>query len=340
MSATRDAWLLHVLEAVPVAMIAFDSSGRVLGVNTAGEALFAAVEHDSTGKDTSRLGSLLPVEVREATQKLLSGESDGERGEVYIGEKRVGYTAAWARRHDEEPVLLLSAQALPSEIDTTTDFLSLASHELKTPLTAIKGGTQLLQRRLARAESAFAERDTRLLEMVSGQVDKLTGMVESLLEASRLSSGRVQLFTASHPVEEVLAEAVARFEQGGRPNPVHLETPPNPTRAVFDRRRLLQVMDALLDNAARYSPPDEPVTIRLLTGNGEVRVAVVDRGGGIPPQEQTRVFERFYRGSDMEGGLGLGLYIASELVLLHGGRMWLESEPGKGSTFLFSLPHE
>jgi signal transduction histidine kinase len=339
MNAAEPAWLPPVLEAVPVAMIAFDSSGHVIGINEIAEELFIARGPEIAGKDASQPGGNLPARLRESVQKLLSGASEVERGEVQVEGKRLGYTVGWARGPEGERAALLSAQLLPSVDAAGADFLSMASHELKTPLTAIKGGAQLLQRRVARGgESKLAERDERLLGLVTEQVDKLADMVEGLLEASRLYSGRVQISKSSQQLDEVLADAVAIFQHRGPPNPVRLEVAAGQMRVECDRRRVQQALVALLENAAAFSPPEAPITLTLLPGEDEVCVSVADQGPGIPTEEQPHVFERFYKGSNTKGGLGLGLYVAAELIRLHGGHVGLESEPGQGSTFYFTLP--
>jgi signal transduction histidine kinase len=189
MNATKPAWLPLVLETVPVAMVAFDGTGRMAGMNTLAGRLFETGRADPRGTGMEGPAAPLPAGLRESVERVLSGASDTERGELQVNDERVGYTTGWAAG-GAEPVVLVTAQAL-AHADGSTDFLSLASHELKTPLTAIKGGTQLLQRRIARSEErAVSERDMELLAVVAEQVDRLAGMVDGLLEASRLASGR------------------------------------------------------------------------------------------------------------------------------------------------------
>lgn len=335
MNATKPAWLPLVLETVPVAMIAFDGTGRVAGVNALAERLFATSEADLRGMDMERAAAVLPAALGASVDRVLSGTSDMVHGEVRVGDERVGYTVGWAA--GVEPMVLVNVQIL-TRADDSADFLSLASHELKTPLTAIKGGTQLLQRRIARGgERAVSERDVEMLAVVAEQVDRLTRIVDSLLEASRLVSGRIQLVTGRHSLPEVLRDAVETQRRAAE-NPIALDLDAEPVVATFDRQRLLQVLHELLRNAAGHSRPDQPITVALRVEGGATCVSVSDEGPGVPPADRSHVFERFYRGANSEAGLGLGLYIASELVRLHRGRLWLDPAPGPGATFWLALP--
>lgn len=334
MTVTKPAWLPPVLESMPVAIVAFDASGRVVGVSPLVEEIFAL---GAQGAGLSHLDGMLPPPVAESVRKVLSGDSEVEQGELRFHDKRFAYTAAWARGHRDAPAVLLSVQPLPT-VDAGADFLSIASHELKTPLTAIKGGTQLLQRRVVRSEGVLSERDLKLLDLVADQVDRLAEMVDALLETSRLSAGRVELVADAQSLEELIGEAVEAFKRRGVPNPVSLELAPLVPAVRGDRRRVLQVLDVLLRNAAVYSAPEQPIRVTLRREGASPSVAVEDSGEGVSPEDRPHVFERFYRGANARDGLGLGLYIAAELVRLHGGRIWLESEPGQGSTFAFTLP--
>ncbi len=207
------------------------------------------------------------------------------------------------------------------------DFIGMASHELKTPITGMKLQTQSLQRQFARpGETASAERLARM----DGQIDKLSRLVQELLDVSRIHAGKLAIRPAPFDLQGLLEETVEALRptapehrlvvRGGGPVPV-----------VADRDRIEQVLLNLLTNAVKYSP-----------GDGGVVVAVRDDGLGIDEAHQARIFERFYQASDAADvpgpGLGMGLYIASEIVKLHRGRIWVESARGRGSTFRFFLP--
>ena len=215
---------------------------------------------------------------------------------------------------------------------TREELLATAAHELKTPLSVIKAHAQLLLRR-AEPEPG--------LQVIVRQVDRLTRLVQQILDASRLRLDNVELRWERVDLAE--AAAVVVTELGPRPggHPVTFEGRGGAwVRA--DRDRITRVITALVDNALRFSPTDSAVEVRVGVRGGETIFSVLDHGVGIPPERQDRVFERFYRAHastpDDRGGLGVGLDACREIVARHGGRMWFQSEPGTGSTFLFALP--
>ncbi|MGB8932758.1 MAG: ATP-binding protein [Anaeromyxobacteraceae bacterium] len=215
---------------------------------------------------------------------------------------------------------------------TREELLATAAHELKTPLSVIKAHAQLLLRR-AEPEPG--------LQVIVRQVDRLTRLVQQILDASRLRLDNVELRWERLDLAE--AAAVVVTDMGPRPggHPVTFEGLGGAwVRA--DRDRITRVVTALVDNALRFSPTDSPVEVRVGVHGAETIFSVLDHGVGIPPERQERVFERYYRAHagtpDDRGGLGVGLDTCREIVARHGGRMWFQSEPGTGSTFLFALP--
>jgi PAS domain S-box-containing protein len=215
---------------------------------------------------------------------------------------------------------------------TREELLATAAHELKTPLSVIKAHAQLLLRR-ADPEPG--------LQVIVRQVDRLTRLVQQILDSSRLRMDNIELHWERIDLAEVGAVVVS--DMGPRPggHPVTFEGRGGAwVRA--DRDRLTRVITALVDNALRFSPADTPVEVRVGVRGGEAIFSVLDHGVGIPPERQERVFERYYRAHagtpEDRGGLGVGLDTCREIVARHGGRMWFESEPGTGSTFLFALP--
>jgi PAS domain S-box-containing protein len=215
---------------------------------------------------------------------------------------------------------------------TREELLATAAHELKTPLSVIKAHAQLLQRR-SEPEPG--------LQVIVRQVDRLTRLVQQILDASRLRLDNVELRWERLDLTELAGVVVA--DMGSRPggHAVGFEGRGGAwVRA--DRDRLTRVITALVDNALRFSPPDGPVEVRVGLRGHEAIFSVLDHGVGIPPERQDRVFERYYRSHsgtpDDRSGLGVGLDTCREIVVRHGGRMWFQSEPGTGSTFLFALP--
>ena len=324
MTTTTPPWLAHVLEVTPGALIALDSDGRTVGYNQSAHQLFART--DDTTADI-----VLPPALYDGVRRVLSGDTTRAQGEVAVAGQRVGYTVRPAGSQPfGEMIVFVSAQ----RVESGGDFLAIAAHELKTPLTAIKGGTQLLQRRVTRGESPMSDRDVELLYLVAGQVVKLTGMVENLLEASRLVRGGMELRLELQDLSSLLKRIVQEFTT---PPGATFAAPDRAVHARFDPQRVTQIMRALLQNAAD-AKSIEPIGISVRATRSTAQITVADTGRGIVPEDEPHVFKRFYRGAGASTHLGLGLYIASELVRLQDGQMWLSTTPGKGTTVTFTLP--
>lgn len=240
--------------------------------------------------------------------------------------------AAYQREHS-------AVQAL-RDLDTLKDdFLSTVSHELRTPLTVVQGFATTLR---SRWEDLPDDRRRDLVTRIEGQAASLHERIGDLLDFSRLQSGGLTLQPESMDLGRVASETVSRLEPTLGPRAVEIEIPAE-TSVWADPVALAQVLENLLVNAARYSPPETTVTVRgIEDGEGTTEVAVVDRGIGIPPDELDRIFERFYRGPGEEvrrvRGTGVGLAIVKEFVEAQGGTVRVESAPDEGSTFTVRLP--
>lgn len=215
---------------------------------------------------------------------------------------------------------------------TREELLATAAHELKTPLSVIKAHAQLLLRR-SEPEPG--------LQVIVRQVDRLTRLVQQILDASRLRLDNAELRWEQLDLAELAGGVVTEMGPNPGGHPVAFEGRGGAwVRA--DRDRLTRVIIALVDNALRFSPPETPVEVRVGVRGTEAIFSVLDHGVGIPPERQDRVFERYYRAHsstpDDRGGLGVGLDACREIVARHDGRMWFQSEPGTGSTFLFAIP--
>jgi two-component system, chemotaxis family, CheB/CheR fusion protein len=238
------------------------------------------------------------------------------------------------------------------------EFFSLASHELRTPLTSIKGNAQLLQLYMKRHPGAAGpstsnekapqredEQHTRLLDGIIFQVNQLSRLIDEMMDMVRIHSAVLELkISESVDFVEVIRRVVEQQALTTK-RTITLETSEESIIGATDEGRLEQVVTNLVSNAVKYSPPDKPVTVRIeRPQEHEMLVSVRDQGYGISEEEQAHIFDRFYRVHSIESasieGLGLGLYIAHEIVVQLGGRMWLESHQGRGSTFYFALPIE
>jgi PAS domain S-box-containing protein len=217
------------------------------------------------------------------------------------------------------------------------EFISIVSHELKTPVTSIKAYSQLLQRSLAGEENL---QNRSFLERLDTQVNRLQTLIMDLLEVTRLESGKTILIKSRFEMHMVLAELIADLQVV---TPTHklIITENNPTVVEADKNRIIQVITNLVTNAVKYSPGQDKVHIALLNRGDDMVCSVKDFGIGIPEDQKTLVFDRFHQAanhSEKSGlSLGLGLYIAHEIVEREGGKIWFESTVGEGTTFYFSL---
>jgi PAS domain S-box-containing protein len=222
--------------------------------------------------------------------------------------------------------------------EVRNDFVATISHELRTPMAAVYGAAKTL---LHREIELTTEQGRQLLDVIATQADRLTLITEEILLTNKLDRGELRI--EHSPVDIVGLVRATVDAMGARlpePPTVAVDVPAAIGTASGDADRIQQVLVNLLDNAIKYGGP--PVTVRVENANGSVRVSVADSGPGIPPSEQQRIFEKFYRSdphhTHAPGGTGLGLFISRELVRRMNGRLDVSSEPGVGSTFVFELP--
>ncbi len=223
------------------------------------------------------------------------------------------------------------------------EFLSIASHELKTPMTTIQGYVQVLRRR---ASQEYVDRTAliRVVDVINDQTKRMNRLVDELLDVSRIEAGRLEVRHEVVDLEELLTQVVEQQQMTSERITIRLRVAEDAAhlRVMGDEARLQQVVLNLLSNALKYSPDKGSVTVALQHEADAAVVSVADTGVGISEQEQRHLFERFFRTKGARqsavDGLGLGLYIASNIVKEHGGRIWVQSQPGQGSAFFFSIP--
>jgi PAS domain S-box-containing protein len=216
--------------------------------------------------------------------------------------------------------------------------ISVASHELRSPLTAIKGYVDNLFEGVA---GEMPEKVFYYLTRIAYNTDRVIRLVNLLLDISRIEAGHMQLELNAVSVSELITDVVKDFECIARRKEINIRASPVmdvPVRA--DRHRVEQVLHNLLDNALKFTPPRGQVVVQShLTGNEQVTITVADTGCGIPLGHEEKVFLKFHRApSPVQEGAGLGLAVSKSLVELHGGHIWVEREPGGGSKFSFTLP--
>jgi PAS domain S-box-containing protein len=328
--------LTHVGEGV----FLLDRAGRIQLWNPASAAMTGISAEAAIGKPASEA---IPG-WREVSERITVGPTrdairtstlplETDRGERWIsisGVEFFGGTVYAFRDITEEHKL----------DELKAEFIATASHELRTPLAAVYGAAQTLRRHDFALDEAGRE---RFISLIVDESDRLATIVNQILLANQLDVGRLDLemepFDAADMVERV-AESARIHAPSHITFDVHVADGVPPVAADKDRAR--QVLVNLVDNAVKYSPGGGRIELGLEPADGAVRFSVVDEGLGIPADEHRRIFEKFYRlDPNMTygiGGTGLGLYICSELVERMGGRIWLESEEGKGSAFFFQLP--
>ena len=220
-------------------------------------------------------------------------------------------------------------------------FLTVMAHELRTPLTALLGNAQLLLRR-SRREGLLAEREQRHLNLVVTQIERLRKLVLLQLDISRLHTDHLQIERVPLDVVALVQRVVDEIQLTLVKHTVTCAGPAAPLLIEGDELRLEQVLQNLLENAIKYSPAGGTVRVELARHERRVRIAISDEGIGIPQAELQHLFQRFYRAANVDdqhiSGLGVGLYLAKELVALHDGTIEVVSEEGRGSTFTIELP--
>jgi PAS domain S-box-containing protein len=260
-------------------------------------------------------------------EKLPLAELLTERASLAIENARL-YTEQVEARHKLEDLSRLK-----------DEFLSIASHELRTPVTSIKGYTQLAKTLIKEGDLDTSE---EYLDIALDQIDRMSRLILELLDVSRIETGRLEIRREPIPWAHFVRDVVHRHHTAVSDRRFHLSVPDDYKFVNGDRDRLEQVLGNLLENAVKYSPEGSDVTVTVDDKGDALVTAVCDRGIGIPADELAQVFERFHRGRHVSstnyGGLGLGLYITKQIVERHGGTIWVESKEGHGTSFFFSLP--
>ena len=217
------------------------------------------------------------------------------------------------------------------------DFLNIVSHELKTPVTSLKAYTQILSMQ----ENEDSEERKIMYAKMDIQIGKLTVLINDLIDTTKLDEGILVYKKEQMNLSEVLIETTEEMQ---RTTPTHtiLLKENEPIEVIGDKERIEQVINNFLTNAVKYSPDSELIIVRLYKENNMAVCSVQDFGIGIPADQYDEIFKKFYRGTSENlytfSGMGLGLHIVKDIITRHNGKIWLESEEGKGSTFYFSLP--
>jgi PAS domain S-box-containing protein len=329
-----------ILANIAEGIVAVDRDGKVVLWNSAAEVI--------TGVPAAMALGRAPVDV---LQRSLESPDEGVRGERLVaiarGREEVWLSVTEAVMRDPLGAVAgrifafrdISSDRLVEQVKS--DFVSTVSHELRTPLTSIYGFAETLLRQ----DVMFGEEERlTFLRYIASESQRLTSIVDTLLNVARLDTGDLQVNLAETDVRDIVGEVldtVSASEVNGHRFVVQL--PDEPLAAKADPEKLRQVCSILVENAIRYSPDGGTVTVGATRRQDTVEVSIADEGIGIPQSDQEQIFRKFYRGSDAElragaGGTGLGLFIARGLVTAMGGRIWVSSREGEGSRFAFELP--
>jgi len=352
----RAAEIDATIAAIADGLIVYGPAGEVLRMNGAAQRLLG-----SYAKEERRLG------FRERAESMHIETPDGQpfppgqlpaeralRGETVQGVGmvlhidldriiRVSASAAPIRTEDGRvlgAVATLTDMTAQHELqEQREDLLRAVSHDLRSPLTAIQGQAQLLAR--AVQHGAPPERLQVGIDAIAVSARRMNVMIQDLVDSARLEAGQMRMELSMVDLGAFIPTLLA--EQGGtiQAERIRLQLPAGLPPVRADRDRLARILLNLLSNALKYSPPDAEVTVSAARRDDQIVISITDHGPGIPPEQVPYLFQRYYRaqaGREQRGAVGLGLYIARKLVEAHGGRIWVESQVGKGSTFSFSLP--
>lgn len=344
------AVLESLLKNAPIGFAFFDTHHRYVRINDTLAEVNGINAEDHIGKTIEELlpetaKTVVPVleKVMKTKEPILNLEVTGEAPKasgvtrywltsfypVFIGKSRnVGFVGVVI-------VEITERKKLERQKD---EFLAVASHELKTPVTSIKAYAQVLQRLFNKKGDM---QSVEFLAKMDGQINKLITLIADLLDVSKMQAGNLPLRLNSFDFCELVTEIVDEIQRTTTHHTIR--TGPIKSKMIYgDRDRIGQVITNLLTNAVKYSPHADSVDVNVHVDTETITLGVQDFGLGIPQEKQEKVFERFYR---VEGrkenvypGLGLGLYISSEIIRRHGGAIWVESVEGEGSTFFFTLP--
>jgi PAS domain S-box-containing protein len=351
-----------VVEALPLGVIVLDSEARVLDVNPAAQQILGGPAVEAIGRpvaellsDWTDLSDLLVEAAEQKAEVVVDGDSHGRVFEVRVSPLHGGDGRRLGRllllrdvteRKRVERELRRAKEAAEASDRAKSEFMSVASHEMRTPITSIKGYTDLLSKGTV---GSINEQQARFLDTIRTNADRVALLVSDLSDMARIESGRLRLEIGVVEIEDVVEEAVkglrTQIEEKDQTLRVTVADDLSPARA--DRERAVQVLSNLMSNAHKFTPAGGTIAVRAEGWEGEGRRAAVlitveDDGIGIRPEEQEKVFERFYRSDDRKAsdapGSGLGLSIAASLVEMQGGEIWLESVFREGTVVRFTLP--
>jgi|GEM_PF-563680 len=343
----RSAKLAAIVESSDDAIIGKTLEGIITSWNRGAEQMFGYDETEMVG---ASIFKLIPEDRQDEEPVILGRLSRGEKVEHYETKRKTSDGRLIDVSLTMSPIrdtagLVTGVSKIARDISEQkrdeqrkNDFIGMASHELKTPLTSLSALIQVLNLKLRSNEDPFVP---SALEKSLNQVKKMTGMINGFLNISRLESGKLQI--DKHPMElnTLIGEMIDEARLTITSHTIVFE-PTDRLIVNADKDKVGSVISNLLSNAVKYSPRGKIIIVTAGLVDDAIQVSVTDEGMGIKPQDISRLFDRYYRVSSEHtrniSGFGIGLYLSAEIIERHGGRIWVESEKGLGSTFYFTLP--
>ena len=338
-----------IMDTVREPLIVLNPDLCVISANRSFYKIFHSNKTDTENKYIYKLGNGQwdNPKLRHLLENILPGKSFFQDFEIehkfpQIGTRVVLLNARKVfQKNSNGPMILLAIEDITEkkQLDRQKDdFIAIASHELKTPVTSIKLYTQILQKHPLITSD---ERASDMLTKMDTQMNRLMELVASFMNVYKLQTGKLRLRRTTFSLDELISEVVGNFQYTNTSHSV-IFTCDKKVKIFADRARINQVLVNLISNAIKYSPDAKKVIVSLKAETRKVTVTIQDFGMGIPKEEQDKIYDRFFRAKGKkEGkipGLGLGLFISSEIIKQLNGELWVKSTEGKGSTFYFTLP--
>lgn len=351
---TMRAFTGNILESLVNGIVTFNMGGNITHINHNALVMFGIQDTDPIGK---HFLDVLPNSLAEMVHLLFEQtKRDGFVMDYQLeyelsGGVTIPYGVSTSLLRDEENNLLgmtLIARDMTAsrELDRLrsldklkSDFVSTVSHELRSPLATIRAYIDTL---INRVDPGDSETRSMFLKTIEEEADRLSTLVENMLNIAAIESGKIQLELQHMPIYEIVENVGKLCQVQSQKHSIHLDLKPDLPKINLDKDRMTQVMYNIVNNAIKYSPDGGDIDIRVYEQASAIRVDVQDHGMGMKPENMKNLFQKFYRIESMQtsniGGTGLGLAITKKLVELHGGKVEVASEYGKGSTFSIILP--
>lgn len=344
----NEEYLSSIVQTIRESLLVLDKNLCVVSANAYFYRTFKVSENETIGKKIFELGNAQwdIQALRKLLEDVLPHNNPFEGFEVeadfpHIGRKLMlvnAYQVEFEGDYRDRILLAFEDATERREAERRKDdFLGIASHELKTPLTSIKGYVQIIQRLLPPGTQP------KLIEILSKTehyTDKLNNLITDLLDVSKIQSGKLEFSKELFDFDTMVLDAAEGIQAATDSHTIKV-TGRTKSQCFGDKDRLEQVVHNLLTNAIKYSPNSKEVGLHMGQVSNFLKVAITDSGLGIDKRDQKKIFERFYRVGNIQHqypGMGIGLYVCEQIVKQHGGTLWVESEISKGSTFNFTVP--